>query len=124
MASRSFIWQCKTLFYNVDFDYRVELEMRDEDEYVQPLNSSSSFNSWWKHAARSLPGKLRGDFNSLVILLSWELWKHHNACVFEGNRPNVQAVLFSVSGEGRLWCLAGAFMLQELIPRPALPSPI
>jgi hypothetical protein len=43
-----------------------------------------------------------------------------NPCVFEGNRPNVQAVLLSVSGEGRLWCLAGASRLQELIPRPAI----
>jgi hypothetical protein len=34
---------------------------------VQPPNSSSSFNSWWKHAARSLPRKLRGGFNSLDI---------------------------------------------------------
>jgi hypothetical protein len=30
--------------------------------------------------------------NYLVILVSWKLWKHRNACVFEGNRPNVQAV--------------------------------
>lgn len=91
---------------------------------VQPPSSSSSFNSWWKHAARSFPGKLRGGFNSLVIVVSWELRKHRNACVFEGNRTNVQAVLLSGSGEGRLWCLAGASRLQELIPRPALPSPI
>jgi hypothetical protein len=62
--------------------------------------------------------------NSLVILVSWELWKHLNACVLEGNRPNVQAVPLSVSGEGRMWCLAGASRLQELIPRPALPLPI
>ncbi|WVZ94059.1 hypothetical protein U9M48_040001, partial [Paspalum notatum var. saurae] len=90
---------------------------------VQPPDSSSSFNSWWKHAARSLLGSLRGGFNSLVILVSWELWKHRNACVFEGGRPNVQAVLLSVTEEGRLWCLAGATRLQELLPRPAPPSP-
>jgi hypothetical protein len=57
-------------------------------------------------------------------LCRWELWKHCNACVFEGNRPNVQAVPLSVSREGRMWYLAGASRLQELLPRPALPLPI
>lgn len=38
--------------------------------------SDSRFNSWWRHACRSLPKELWMGFNSLVILVSWELWKH------------------------------------------------
>jgi hypothetical protein len=27
--------------------------------------------------------------DSLVMLVSWCLWKHRNACVFEGSNPSI-----------------------------------
>ncbi|WVZ86585.1 hypothetical protein U9M48_033340 [Paspalum notatum var. saurae] len=60
---------------------------------VLPPTSSSRFCSWWKRTATSLEKSLRKGFNSLVILVSWELWKHRNACVFDGVRPQAQTVL-------------------------------
>jgi hypothetical protein len=29
----------------------------------------------------------RKGLNSLIILVAWEIWKHRNACVFEGVVP-------------------------------------
>ncbi|WVZ56128.1 hypothetical protein U9M48_006704 [Paspalum notatum var. saurae] len=85
---------------------------------VSPPEASSRLTSWWSQSSRALPKDARKGFNSLVILVSWELWKHRNACVFEGVRPDVQAVLFAIVSEGQLWCRAGAVGLQEL----SLPS--
>lgn len=56
----------------------------------------------------------RKGFNSLVIFVSLELWKHRYACVFEGVHPDVRAVLFAIVSEGQLWCRSGAVGLQEL----------
>jgi len=38
--------------------------------------------------------------------------------VFEGARPNIEAVLHSVANEDALWCLAGASTLQKQVARP------
>jgi hypothetical protein len=42
---------------------------------------------------------LRKRFNSLVLLVYWELWKHRNVCVFDGLRPQTQRVLAQVAVE-------------------------
>ncbi|WVZ52393.1 hypothetical protein U9M48_003457 [Paspalum notatum var. saurae] len=76
--------------------------------------------SWWSQSSKALPKDLRKGLNSLFILVSWELWKHRNECVFLGARPAVQAVLQSIGAEGHLWCLAGALDLQEFIQRATL----
>jgi hypothetical protein len=84
---------------------------------VLPPDHVARLKSWWGHAANSLPKVGRKGFNSLVILVCWELWKHRNACVFEKIRPDAQVVFQSVVAEGHLWCLARAKALQELVTR-------
>jgi hypothetical protein len=54
-----------------------------------------------------------------VVLVTWMLWKHRNACVFDGAQPHVQSVLSQVAAEGHLWCLARAAGLQDLLLRNA-----
>ncbi|WVZ76691.1 hypothetical protein U9M48_024644, partial [Paspalum notatum var. saurae] len=70
--------------------------------WVAPPTSASRFNSLWIEATRSIPKQLQNGFNSLVFLVSWELWKHRNACIFEGRRSDLQAVLCSVTAKGSL----------------------
>ncbi|WVZ80002.1 hypothetical protein U9M48_027520 [Paspalum notatum var. saurae] len=84
---------------------------------VRPPDSDSRLNSWWCRAASSLPKVLRKGFNSLVILVTWELWKHQNACIFENVRPDARQVVQAVIEEGHVWCLAGARALQDLVLR-------
>jgi len=52
--------------------------------------------------------------NSLVVLGSWMLWKHHNDFVFDGSSPNVLQTLRFVLRESDLWSLAGARGLAQL----------
>jgi hypothetical protein len=58
----------------------------------------------------------RKGLNSLIILGAWILWKHRNACVFEGARPSIQHILQNFSLERKLWHLAGAHSLQAIGP--------
>jgi hypothetical protein len=46
----------------------------------------------------------RKGFNSLIILVVQEIWKHCNLCVFEGAMPCVQSVVVAVFEEGSVWC--------------------
>ncbi|WVZ83087.1 hypothetical protein U9M48_030267 [Paspalum notatum var. saurae] len=70
----------------------------------------------WVESSKALPKDLRKGFNTLFILVSWEIWKHRN----DWSSSCGQAVLNSVGAEGHEWCLAGALGLQALIQRITL----
>jgi hypothetical protein len=48
------------------------------------------------------------------MLGAWVIWKHRNACVFEGASPSVNSILHELNDEHSLWCFAGAKKLQNL----------
>ena len=83
---------------------------------LTPTRSVKSFTDWWKNAERRLPKQHRKGFNSLCILGAWILWKHRNACVFEGASPNLQVAVQAFKEESRLWQFLGAKKLTALSP--------
>jgi len=82
---------------------------------MTPTRSVKNFADWWKNAERRLPKQHRKGFNSLCILGAWILWKHRNACVFEGASPNLQVAVQAFK-ESRLWQFLGAKKLTALSP--------
>ena len=50
----------------------------------------------------------------MIMLGAWVIWKHRNACVFEGASPSVNSILRELNDEHSLWCFAGAKKLQNL----------
>lgn len=50
----------------------------------------------------------------IVILGSWIIWKHRNACIFEGARPCISNALGAFEEEQHLWCMDGARGLHRL----------
>ena len=48
----------------------------------------------------------RKDFNSLVILGAWIIWKHRNMCVFDGCSSSLVAALQAAKEEAILWSLS------------------
>jgi hypothetical protein len=54
---------------------------------------------------------MRKGLNSLIILVSWEVWKYRDSCVFEGASPSVQELLQTIGDE---WSLVhgGRFQAQ------------
>jgi len=75
---------------------------------------SSSFSDWWKKSWKKLQRQLRKGFNSLVILEAWTIWKHRNACVFDGAAPNLQKALQDFKNEFHLWQISVAEGLSAL----------
>ena len=47
----------------------------------------------------------RKDFNSLVTLGAWIIWKHRNMCVFDGCSPSLVVALRAAREEVVLWSL-------------------
>jgi hypothetical protein len=56
----------------------------------------------------------REGVNTLIILGVRIIWKHRNACVFEGASPLLNMIWSELKNEHSLWCMAGARKLQGL----------
>jgi len=89
---------------------------------LQPLNlvalvpsrRTVSLADWWLKAWRKVPKQHKKGFNSLVMLGAWIIWKHRNACVFDGSAPCLQVALWAYKEELQLWIAAGAKGLRAL----------
>jgi hypothetical protein len=74
---------------------------------VEP-NRDSSLESWWSSARELVRRKDRRSFDTLVILIAWQIWKQRNARVF-GNTQlqcSTTQLLFRIKEEFELWKLA------------------
>jgi hypothetical protein len=85
-------------------------------QLVAPGLETSIFQDWWSMAEGLVPSLHRKGFNTLVILVAWWIWKHRNACVFDGVSPNSNTVLQQIQEDARLWEMAGAKALRRLWP--------
>ncbi|GJN09700.1 hypothetical protein PR202_ga27730 [Eleusine coracana subsp. coracana] len=72
------------------------------------------FADWWGRAHKQVRKEDRKGFNSLVILSSWTLWKHHNTGVFDRVQPCINTIIREFENEKHLWVLAGARSLGAL----------
>lgn len=79
---------------------------------VSPNQSTSKFSCWWASMIKGRQKKMKKGLNSLIILLTWEIWKHRNEYAFNGATPNIEEVLPAIAREGGLWCTAGATILH------------
>jgi len=84
--------------------------------HLTPSSSSVSFADWWRRSWKKLQKQHRKGFNSLCILGAWILWKHRNACVFDGMSPNLQQALQAFKDESLIWRFSGAKGLAALDP--------
>ena len=47
------------------------------------------------------------DSRTIIILSLWELWKHRNGIVFDGDSPSLNRLFGRILSEGRAWETAG-----------------
>jgi hypothetical protein len=74
---------------------------------VEP-NRDSSLESWWSSARELVRKKDRSSFDTLVILIAWQIWKQRNARVF-GNiqlQCSTAVLLTRIKEEFDLWKIA------------------
>lgn len=83
--------------------------------FDQSLWATLSLKEWW-HAMTSGGVNNRKAVASLVLLTSWEIWNERNARVFRNKFTSAQAILLKIKNEAKIWVLAGAKRLGEIIP--------
>jgi len=85
---------------------------------LQPLSpqpDDTSFNDWWESSVSRVDGQIKKGLNSIIILVAWSIWNHHNRCVFDGITPNLNGVLLLIREEILLCSLAGARGISHLL---------
>ena len=84
---------------------------------LAPQPSDTSLDEWWSRAERVVTGDVKKGLNSIIILGSWIIWRHHDDCVFNGAAPNTRAALALAMEEVEWWSLEGAKGLTLLTAR-------
>ncbi|EER95914.2 hypothetical protein SORBI_3002G047300 [Sorghum bicolor] len=75
---------------------------------------STSIVVWWMDTRLRVPSSRRGGFDSLVLLISWEVWKERNRRTFDGNCLSLSQLLQRIKDEGEEWIGAGFSKLATL----------
>jgi hypothetical protein len=67
-----------------------------------PQQNERSFAEWWRKTISRVSKEHRKGVNSLIILGAWIIWKHRNACVFEGVSPSLSKIWSELKNEQSL----------------------
>jgi hypothetical protein len=62
-----------------------------------------------------VPGHLRQGFDSVVLLVSWRLWRERNSRVFDNISITVDQARRVVLDEGDEWITAGFTVISEFL---------
>jgi hypothetical protein len=81
-----------------------------------PSNADTSLIDWLGAVKPATPKPLRKGLGNTALLVPWMLWKHRNACVFEGARPSFSNIMSTIKDEAVLWAQAGALGLRAVLP--------
>lgn len=77
-------------------------------------NGNSYLVEWWQQARDLLPEPFRCGFNSLVLLVSWVVWKECNRRTFDNISRTLPDVLGLIREEDDSWIAAGFRSLVTL----------
>jgi len=73
------------------------------------------FEDWWANAGERVAGQVQKSLNSIIILGAWNLWNHHNRCVFDGASPSITSIIATTLEDLFLWSMAGARGVSYLL---------
>jgi hypothetical protein len=62
-----------------------------------------------------LPRNLQWSFDSVLLLVSWRIWKEHNSRVFDNVSATAQQARHMVLEEGDEWICDGFTALSEFL---------
>ena len=71
-------------------------------QQLVPNRREHSFATWWRKITKRVGKQHRKGVNSLTILGAWTMWKHRNACVFDGDSATVSTSMRNLQLEGHL----------------------
>jgi hypothetical protein len=107
------------LMYKCRFTLRVWKEILAwcgiHDRSPESWINEPNVDAWWTNIALGR-GQHRKALASLLMLISWEVWKERNARVFRHHISATNVIIAKIKDEARAWCLAGAKNLCNIIP--------
>jgi hypothetical protein len=83
-------------------------------DQLTPL-PGSLLSSWWMDARCLVPKQLRRGFDSVVLLVSWRLWRERNARIFDNNYISADQATRAVLDEGDDWITSGFTAFSEFL---------
>ena len=107
------LFQCR---YTVRVWGMIKTWLGLHDVHPTDWGGMVSVKEWWRNIA-SGRSESRRALLSLMLLISWEIWKERNARVFRSTAIPVGVLVTRVKAETSLWCLAGAKYLCNIMPR-------
>ncbi|KAK1601663.1 hypothetical protein QYE76_053391 [Lolium multiflorum] len=80
-----------------------------EEDTVDAPTADGQWNEWWLTTRARVRANERRTFDTLVILVSWRLWKQRNARAFDNRRWqfSVEGLVEQVLADWALWTKAG-----------------
>jgi hypothetical protein len=73
-----------------------------------------SVKEWWKEVIHRR-GPQRKALSSLVMLVSWEIWKERNDRIVRNHSITTDMLVNKIKDEAHMWCFAGAKALCSVI---------
>lgn len=80
------------------------------------LLDTTCFWSWWVRSRKRIAKDSRRGFDSMVLLVGWQLWKERNSRTFNAVTAAPTVVFNAIIEEANLWVLAGYRCIRSLLP--------
>jgi hypothetical protein len=106
---------CAHLFIQCRFTTKVWRKIRSWASTRIPLPGQNFANTedWWLLARKQVPKVRRRDFDTVVVLAHWRIWKERNSRIFEGAKHSVQEVFQGIRDDIAMWRHAGLIAVPE-----------
>ena len=81
-------------------------------------NSSTSWVEWWLLSRQTIAANRKALFDSVYLLIAWNLWKERNSRFFSRSPSSVTQLLMRIKDEASEWIaadfcsLSGAWGMQ------------
>ena len=77
---------------------------------------SNKLGDWWLQQRMRLHDDARRPFDTMLLLISWCLWKERNNRTFQGTSADLQAIYHAVISEAEEWIRTGISTLHAVFP--------
>jgi hypothetical protein len=76
-------------------------------DFLVPSPSFATTEDWCVQVWKRVPKHVRRDFDTVVILVNWKLWKERNSIFFDNVQHSAEEVFEGIREDISLWRSAG-----------------
>lgn len=105
---------CTHLFVHCRYTQALWLRFRAWTNCNFPIPSPAypSTEDWWLQARKFPPKHMRWNFDTVVILVHWCIWKERNARIFEQKASGIERVFDLIREDIQAWRAAGCIAID------------